>query len=79
MIDFPKELARIRSRKLSSYDENRVRPTESELMRDIEILEAYILELTSFAVIGEMYSAELQVLRKAKKDIFAIINPLMDF
>ena len=79
MIDFPKELARIRSRKLTSYDENRVRPTESELMRDIEILEAYITELSMRATVGAVDKAELKVLRKARNDVFAIINPLMDF
>lgn len=79
MIDFPTELARIRSRKLTSYDENRVRPTESELMRDIEILEAYITELSMTVAINSVQANELRLLRKARNDIFAIINPLMDF
>lgn len=79
MIDYPKELARIRSRKLTHYDENRVRPTESELMRDIEILEAYITELSMLATVGAVDKAESTVLRKSRNDIFAIINPLVDF
>ena len=79
MIDFPAELARIRSRKLTSYDENRVRPTESELMRDIEILEAYITELSMTVAVNSMQVNELRLLRKARNDMFAIINPLMDF
>lgn len=79
MIDFPKELARIRSRKLTSYDENRVKPTESELMRDIEILESYILELGKQVTVNMVERAELIHLRSFKQRIYSLVKPMMDF